>query len=131
MPHVLAGADQHLRVVRVDDQKVADLDACKRIANLTHDGNVERARDDRDVRVGRALFEDDRLQRTAVIVEQLRGSEVTRDEDELVSRGKVERRVFALQKVLEKAVREILRDRARVRAGTRRKPGACAREFRR
>ncbi len=48
------------------------------------DGDVERARDDRHVRGGRALLEHQALEAAAVIVEQLGRSHRAGDEDEFL-----------------------------------------------
>ncbi len=47
-----ARADQHRAVLAVDDDDVAGVDMARRLGDPADDGNVEGARDDRDMRVG-------------------------------------------------------------------------------
>ena len=78
------------------------------IANLPDHRDIQSAGDNGDVRTGRAFFQHHRLQRAAVVIEELRRPQVPRHQDEIISGGDIQNGVIALQQMLEESVGEIL-----------------------
>ena len=90
---IFRGTHHHLRIVAVDDDRVARFDPRQHVGRAADDRNVERACHDRHVTERRAFLEDEAAQTRAVVVEQLGRSHVARDDDHVVGlRARVGRR---------------------------------------
>ena len=73
-------ADDDTRVVAVDEDGLAFVDAVPDIMQPADHRDADRASDDRHVRGERAFFEQDALEPPPVIFEQLAWPEIARDQ---------------------------------------------------
>jgi hypothetical protein len=85
---IVARPHEHLRVVAVEREAVARLDAGHRVAHPPDHRDLERPGDDRDMRGRRAFLEDHAAQPGAPIGDQLGRAERARDQDELVRQAR-------------------------------------------
>ena len=81
---VLGRPNEDLGIVAIDDDRIAGLHAGQHIGRPADDGNVEGTRDNGDMAECRTLFEHHAAQPRAVIVEQLGGAHVARDDDHVI-----------------------------------------------
>jgi len=113
---VLARANEDLGVVAIDDDEIAGLDLGQDILGAAHDGDVEGPRDDRDMGGGRPLFEHQRLQSAAVVIEEFGRPHRARNEDEFLGQLGGGRGRHLAGEMLLQAVGPDPRDRAGARA---------------
>ena len=82
--HVFVRAQHHRTFIAVDDDDVTGFDPAQHVLRTPDNRNVERARDHRDMRIGRAFFEHQALEAFPIVIEQLGRPHIARDQDELV-----------------------------------------------
>ena len=91
----------------VDDDGVAGIGEPRRVRYLADGGNAERARHDRDVRIGGAFLQHQAAQPLAVIVEQRRRAHRARDQDRVVGQLFAGRRVILPDQLAHQAMAEV------------------------
>ncbi len=103
---VRTGTQEGLAVVGVDDHRIALGDPVAQALQAADAGDVQRPRHDGGVAGGRSFLEQDALQLGPVVFQQVRRSEVARDQDGVV--GQVARPVSIAGQVPQKSVVQIL-----------------------
>ena len=78
-------ARRHPPLAAVDDHHLAVAEAAEGAPDLPHHGDLQRPRDDGGVAGGRAFLQDHGAQPRPVVLQQLRGAEIARDDHHVVA----------------------------------------------
>ena len=100
--------DMHVAGGAVDDDGVARIGDAGRIGDLADRRDAERAGDDRHMRVGSALLEDEAAQPPAVVFEQRRRPHRARHQDGVLRQPVARRRVVLAEQLVHQPVGEIV-----------------------
>ncbi len=106
--HVGGGPHMHVAGRAVDDDGIAGVGDAGGVLDLAHRRDAERARDDRDMRVGPALLEDEPAQPPAVVFEQRRRPHGAGDQDGVLRQAVARRRVVLAEQLVHQPVGELV-----------------------
>ena len=106
----MSGDGPHMHVAgrAVDDDGIAGIGHAGGVGDLADRRDAERARDDRDVRVGPAFLQHEPAQPLAVVVEQRRRPHGAGDQDGVLRQAVARRRVVLAEQLVHQPVGELV-----------------------